>query len=132
VDELIVGLLSNFQPDTFTIVRYMLMPAAERNGEVEIQPMDTYAPLMRHWHSANWLITGSMRVSYTIILTSIDNSQTLDQKTGKKLKELICAHCRFTPNQENAWRNLVSITQGLPPLQASVPPLLPFNPFIFT
>ena len=122
MDELIVGLQSNFQPDTFTIVRYMLMPAAERNGELEIQSMDTYLPLMRHWHSANWLITGSMRVSYILILTSTDNSQTLDKKTGKKLKELMCAHCRFTSNEENAWRSLVSINQGLPPLRASVPP----------
>ena len=105
MDELIIGLQSNFQPDTFTIVRYMLMPAAERNGEVEIQAMDTYLPLMRHWHSANWSIAGSMRVSYTLILTSTDNSQTLEKKTGKKLKELTCAHCRFTLNEENAWRS---------------------------
>src|SRR5215471_12145266 len=99
MDELIIGLQSNFQPDTFTIVRYMLMPAAERNGKAEIQSMDAYLPIMRHWHSANWLIPGSMRVSYILILTSTDNSQTLDKKTGKKLKELLCGHCRFTLNE---------------------------------
>lgn len=129
MDELIVGLQSNFQPDSLTIVRYMLMPAGERNGKVEIEPMENYLPSIRHWHSANWLIPGAMRVSYISTLTCTDNSQTLDQKTGKKLKELMCGHCRFPATEENAWRSLVSISLGLPPLRASVPP---FNPFLFT
>ena len=62
---LMVGLHSNFLAATLIIVRYMLMPAAERNDEHELQTLEMYMPLMRHWHSSNWCMTGGMRVSYT-------------------------------------------------------------------